>query len=361
MDLSSVSDLNEREALEVQIAEFGQVPQQVFMRPHPRKNISLGLYDALYLTPSDSFTPTTGTGVKIKRINMTYVKARLLAVMLNSKVDQSLLPQEQFSNPCCDSFSNLTLNCDTNKNVDCEHNSTAQEYKLISTCVCDNYCDKSIKLKDIRSRYTHFSALLVYFLQYDSCCISAFCTGKLRRKYLARYLLSILCDKCQLTLSHIISVHHNSLSFIEQCALFHDGGGINCNVTCDGTDKTAIEDAECATPAKVDCTDFNETKEVGALGVTVASPTIHISTASQQLTAANSPRPPDSLQVTSLLNTGTTKETGSSKIQDLFAMIKTDISSTLKKNKREKLPEVAEVESGTKLYDASLGKGTCDL
>ena len=36
----------------MQIAEFGQVPQQVFSRPHPRRNVSLGLYDALYLSPN---------------------------------------------------------------------------------------------------------------------------------------------------------------------------------------------------------------------------------------------------------------------------------------------------------------------
>ncbi|KAG5896999.1 hypothetical protein JTB14_010751 [Gonioctena quinquepunctata] len=37
VDLDSISDLNERHALEVQIMEFGQIPKQVFKVPHPRR------------------------------------------------------------------------------------------------------------------------------------------------------------------------------------------------------------------------------------------------------------------------------------------------------------------------------------
>lgn len=35
--MDSISDLNERHALEVQIMEFGQIPKQVFKVPHPQR------------------------------------------------------------------------------------------------------------------------------------------------------------------------------------------------------------------------------------------------------------------------------------------------------------------------------------
>uniref|UniRef100_T1JHX1 WD repeat-containing protein 55 homolog n=1 Tax=Strigamia maritima TaxID=126957 RepID=T1JHX1_STRMM len=38
VDLDNIKDLNERYALEVQIMEFGQVPKQIFHRPHPSRN-----------------------------------------------------------------------------------------------------------------------------------------------------------------------------------------------------------------------------------------------------------------------------------------------------------------------------------
>lgn len=38
VDLGAVSDWNKRHALEVQIMEFGQIPKQVFLTPHPQKN-----------------------------------------------------------------------------------------------------------------------------------------------------------------------------------------------------------------------------------------------------------------------------------------------------------------------------------
>lgn len=37
VDLASITDLNERHALEVQIMEFGQIPKQVFKVPHPQR------------------------------------------------------------------------------------------------------------------------------------------------------------------------------------------------------------------------------------------------------------------------------------------------------------------------------------
>lgn len=37
VDLGAVTDLNDRLALEVQITEFGQVPKQLFLRPHPAR------------------------------------------------------------------------------------------------------------------------------------------------------------------------------------------------------------------------------------------------------------------------------------------------------------------------------------
>ena len=41
VDLDKISDLNERYALEVQISEFGQVPKQIFHRPHPARYTTL--------------------------------------------------------------------------------------------------------------------------------------------------------------------------------------------------------------------------------------------------------------------------------------------------------------------------------
>lgn len=37
VDLELISDMNDRHALEVQIMEFGQVPKQLFTKPHVRK------------------------------------------------------------------------------------------------------------------------------------------------------------------------------------------------------------------------------------------------------------------------------------------------------------------------------------
>lgn len=50
VDLGAITDLNDRLALEVQITEFGQVPKQLFGRPHPRRSRSYGLYDSTHLT-----------------------------------------------------------------------------------------------------------------------------------------------------------------------------------------------------------------------------------------------------------------------------------------------------------------------
>nr|CAH7741761.1 unnamed protein product [Callosobruchus chinensis] len=40
IDLDSISDLNQKHALEVQIMEFGQIPKQVFTVPHPQRKIA---------------------------------------------------------------------------------------------------------------------------------------------------------------------------------------------------------------------------------------------------------------------------------------------------------------------------------
>lgn len=43
VDLNSITDLNERHAVEVQIMEFGQIPKQVFKVPHPQRKVSCQL------------------------------------------------------------------------------------------------------------------------------------------------------------------------------------------------------------------------------------------------------------------------------------------------------------------------------
>lgn len=49
VDLAAITDLNDRLALEVQITEFGQVPKQLFSRPHPPRSRSYGLYGSARL------------------------------------------------------------------------------------------------------------------------------------------------------------------------------------------------------------------------------------------------------------------------------------------------------------------------
>lgn len=41
--MDSISDLNQKHALEVQIMEFGQIPKQVFRVPHPQRKVGLVL------------------------------------------------------------------------------------------------------------------------------------------------------------------------------------------------------------------------------------------------------------------------------------------------------------------------------
>jgi len=41
VDLNNVRDWNQRHALEVQIMEFGQIPKQIFEKPHPPKTCLL--------------------------------------------------------------------------------------------------------------------------------------------------------------------------------------------------------------------------------------------------------------------------------------------------------------------------------
>ena len=43
VDLDSITDPNERTALEMQISEFGQTPKQLFNVPHPRRNGALSV------------------------------------------------------------------------------------------------------------------------------------------------------------------------------------------------------------------------------------------------------------------------------------------------------------------------------
>ncbi|XP_047487982.1 protein FAN-like [Penaeus chinensis] len=50
VDLAAITDLNDRLALEVQITEFGQVPKQLFSKPHPQRSRSFGVYDSMYLS-----------------------------------------------------------------------------------------------------------------------------------------------------------------------------------------------------------------------------------------------------------------------------------------------------------------------
>lgn len=50
VDLAAITDLNDRLALEVQITEFGQVPKQLFLKPHPQRSRSFGVYDSMYLS-----------------------------------------------------------------------------------------------------------------------------------------------------------------------------------------------------------------------------------------------------------------------------------------------------------------------
>jgi len=52
IDLDKISDLNERYGLEVQISEFGQIPKQIFFKPHPQRYSSLP--PSLVLQPTDN-------------------------------------------------------------------------------------------------------------------------------------------------------------------------------------------------------------------------------------------------------------------------------------------------------------------
>ena len=117
VDLSSVGDLTEREALEVQIAEFGQVPQQVFMRPHPRRCLNLGLYDALYVTPilgaylaqgphvtaqpipTSSVLVTEETRVTVQPAPVTDVLVTTSAPITSARVDEGI---HIIGQPSCD-------------------------------------------------------------------------------------------------------------------------------------------------------------------------------------------------------------------------------------------------------------------
>ncbi|XP_050717441.1 protein FAN-like [Eriocheir sinensis] len=57
IDLGAITDLNERLAAEVQITEFGQVPKQLFHRPHPARTRSYGLYPPAALSQGCGDSP----------------------------------------------------------------------------------------------------------------------------------------------------------------------------------------------------------------------------------------------------------------------------------------------------------------
>lgn len=59
IDLDSLSDVNQRHALEVQIMEFGQIPKQVFMVPHPQRKVGLQI-----LTEPSQFTGDSDFTIK---------------------------------------------------------------------------------------------------------------------------------------------------------------------------------------------------------------------------------------------------------------------------------------------------------
>lgn len=52
LDLDSIKDLNERYSLEVQIMEFGQIPKQLFLKPHPQRRSPSPLLDGPLLNNS---------------------------------------------------------------------------------------------------------------------------------------------------------------------------------------------------------------------------------------------------------------------------------------------------------------------
>ncbi|XP_065203348.1 protein FAN-like [Planococcus citri] len=53
VDLNSVKDWNQRHALEIQIMEFGQIPKQVFKKPHPARTCSLVALEKVAPTSND--------------------------------------------------------------------------------------------------------------------------------------------------------------------------------------------------------------------------------------------------------------------------------------------------------------------
>lgn len=61
VDLDTIRDINDRHGLEVQIMEFGQIPKQIFILPHPKRltpGPSLSRSETLLMYPESS---TSGT------------------------------------------------------------------------------------------------------------------------------------------------------------------------------------------------------------------------------------------------------------------------------------------------------------
>ncbi|KAG1668548.1 Protein FAN [Nymphon striatum] len=53
IDLDKIRDLNERYSMEVQINEFGQIPKQIFNKPHPRRSSKLPISYNILITPDE--------------------------------------------------------------------------------------------------------------------------------------------------------------------------------------------------------------------------------------------------------------------------------------------------------------------
>ncbi|XP_023319661.1 protein FAN [Eurytemora carolleeae] len=66
VDLDTISDLNERWGLEVQISEFGQIPKQIFKNPHPQRYTTIPPAVILNTTPLTH--PSSKNWVKFSRL-----------------------------------------------------------------------------------------------------------------------------------------------------------------------------------------------------------------------------------------------------------------------------------------------------
>ena len=177
VDLASIDDLNEREALEVQIAEFGQVPELVFSYPHPQRNLALGLYDALYISNSCDKTFADNNNVTKREENSF------------KSLDPSL-SCDKITSPEDDALS--SSNCDK-PNQRTHFLLKGQDSLFQYDCLCDRICDKCGVCKlCFNSLYTKFCN--------EKCCSNVLCSEILRRKFIVFCLQSYLCNDCLLSL-----------------------------------------------------------------------------------------------------------------------------------------------------------------